>query len=83
MNKYISISELVKLNGDRHLANAQNYLTQDNIHHAIGSLKKAIKNYEIVLQLEEMFCPKGMEKLLAGMIKIASEQVANNIINGS
>lgn len=49
---YLSLSESIKQNGDRHKANAEKYLAEGKLQHAAGSLRKAARNYERAAKAE-------------------------------
>lgn len=78
MYPYQTINQSYRNNGDRHLQNAINYHSVGMIGYCIGSLKKAIKNYEKSQELEEYLAPEIYNPLL----NLLANQVADTIMNG-
>lgn len=74
---YISIVDSLKANGDRHKQNAELYLCAGNLHHAIGSYRKMLRNYEAALKLESL-----MDEKFNDLCNVLAKHVANQILNG-
>lgn len=43
--EYLSFSDSIRVNGDRHKANAERYLAEGNVAFAAGAMRKADRNY--------------------------------------
>lgn len=52
--RYLTMSEEIHENGERHARNAARYTIEGKIDHAIGSLRKARRNYLRARQLKEL-----------------------------
>ena len=78
---YQSVEDGYKANGDRHLSRAKMHMVDGKLDYAIGSLKKAKKNYDVYFAFKAL--EEAMPIELRREIDRMAEQVANNIINGS
>lgn len=78
---YKSVEDSYKANGDRHLSKAKMHMADGKIEYAIGSLKKAKKNYDIYYKFKAL--EEAMSVEFRNEINRMAEQVANNIMNGS
>jgi len=52
---YMSFTDSIRANGDRHMANARRHAAEGNKEYAFGSAKKARRNYEKAAQIEAAF----------------------------
>lgn len=75
--KYLSLAESIKLNGDRHKANAEVYLAKGMLKHAAGSLRKAAKNYERASLYE--FDP-FVEEILGPILNEMNKKIADSVM---
>ncbi len=76
-----SVADSYRSNGDRHLANAREHLRNDNVKFAIGSLKKAIRNYERY-QTQVDF-DNDIPKIIKDCMSLMVDNISNQIMNGS
>jgi hypothetical protein len=79
--EYISFEDHYRLNGDRHLSRAKMHIADGKIDYAIGSLKKAKKNYDVCYRLKAM--EEAMPIELRREIDRMAQSIANEIMNGS
>lgn len=75
---FITVHQLLRDNGNRHLNKAVAYLTSNNLEYAIGSLRKAIRNYEAAQALSD-FHDAGLEDYLNRL----SQMIVNDIMMGN
>lgn len=78
--QYMTLSENIRKNGDRHKANAERYLSQGLPEYAAGSMRKAEKNYKRADEIEEIF---KLPKFLEPFYKEVKEAMARNIFNSN
>jgi hypothetical protein len=52
--RYLTISETIRENGDRHAANARRHMAEGRPEYAAGSMRKAERNW---LRAKEFECP--------------------------
>lgn len=78
--KYQSIEDSYKANGDRHVFRAKMHMADGKLDYAIGSLRKAKKNYDNYYRLKAF--EESIPLEVRQEINRIADQVANNIING-
>lgn len=82
---YWTIQEGYLQNGHRHKANAERYLAEGNVKFAIGSLRKAIRNYERYqssVDYDEAIWD-AMPAFGRGLVQGIMKSIADKIIHGS
>lgn len=52
---YVSFSDSIRLNGDRHMANARQHAAVGNKEFAFGSVRKAKRNYAKADEFDRLF----------------------------
>lgn len=57
MIRYLTMAESIKLNGERHLANAVGYASRGLFSHSDGSMRKAVRNFNRADDLEMPLSP--------------------------
>lgn len=75
MVDYITFHDAIKQNGDRHLANANNYLREGKVDYAIGSLRKAIRNYEKYVEFISLFRLSLPETIIVNRLRMQMESL--------
>lgn len=74
--RYFSVEESVRLNGERHLANAIGYAAKGNPNYCMGSLRKAERNFK---RADSLTLPP----FLKPVVDILQGIVADQIMHGS
>ena len=77
--KYLPLAECIRLNGERHLANAIGYASRGLESYSDGSLRKAVKNFD---RADRLLFGCALPPQLQFIVDTLSETIANNIING-
>lgn len=74
--RYISVSESIRQNGDRHKANAERYLAEGKPDYAAGSLRKAARNYYKADELDQMLqVPAFIKPAYDALLKAVEDEI--------